>query len=159
MGHSRNILLIKKDIVYKRRKDLENNINSMIWIEVTLERSSILVMGAYRQFTIPQKIRKKVTDKKENPDYRFNLILEMIMKALKENKEVMIMMDTNIDTSTNRVRDIHTPSRMKRNFEEFLEKKSLCILNEEFTRFESGKEPTCIDHIVTNAPKRMQKVQ
>ena len=44
--HSRNILLVKKDVVYKRRKDLENNINSMIWIEVTLERSSILVMGA-----------------------------------------------------------------------------------------------------------------
>ena len=25
LGHSRNIMLIKKDIVYKRRKDLENN--------------------------------------------------------------------------------------------------------------------------------------
>ena len=36
LGHSRNIILIKKDIVYKRRKDLENNINSMIWIEVAL---------------------------------------------------------------------------------------------------------------------------
>ena len=38
----------------------------------------------------------------------------MITKALKENKEVMIMMDTNIDTSTNRIKNIHTPSRMKK---------------------------------------------
>ena len=86
-------------------------------------------MGAYWQFTIPNKIRKKVTDKRENPEFRFNIILEMIKKALKENKDTMIIMDRNIDTSKNRVKNIRTPTYMTRTFEEFLEKNKLQIMN------------------------------
>ena len=131
----------------------------MIWIEVQLERSSMLVMEGYRQFTIPHKIRKKVTDKRENPEFRFNLMLEMIKKALKENKDTMIIMDTNIDTSKKRAKNIRTPSKMTRTFEEFLLRNKLQIMNEELTRFESNVEPTCIDHIITNIPQRISKVQ
>ena len=48
---------------------------------------------------------------------------------------------------------------MTKSFEEFLEKNKLQIMNEELTRFESNVEPTCIDHIITNVPQRISKVQ
>ena len=35
-NRSRNILLIKDDIIYKRRYDLEDDITSTIWIEIKL---------------------------------------------------------------------------------------------------------------------------
>ena len=47
---SRNAIMIKDGIKYKRRYDLENEKTCIIWIEVKLnKKKSILVMGGYRQ--------------------------------------------------------------------------------------------------------------
>ena len=49
-GFSRNALMVKEGISYKRRYDLENNTNCMIWIEIKLNtKKSILIMGGYCQ--------------------------------------------------------------------------------------------------------------
>ena len=52
-GFSRNALMVKEGISYKRRYDLENNTNCMIWIEIKLNtKKSILIMGGYRQWRL-----------------------------------------------------------------------------------------------------------
>ena len=63
------------------------------------------------------------------------------------------MMDTNIDTSVNSTRNTKYKPKMLKIFEDFLQNNNLQILNEEFTRFQSGVNPSCIDHIITNNPE------
>ena len=54
-NRSRNILLIKDDIIYNRRHDLEDDITSTIWIEVKLPKNKpILVSSIYRQWSLPK---------------------------------------------------------------------------------------------------------
>ena len=50
---SRQILIIDKQIVYKRRRDLESKFDCCIWIEIQLKgQKPLLVMGGYRQWSI-----------------------------------------------------------------------------------------------------------
>ena len=97
--------------------------------------------------------------KQDNPEFRLKLILEKIAKAKKENEDIIIMMDTNIDTSVNSTRNTKYKPKMLKIFEDFLQNNNLQILNEEFTRFQSGVNPSCIDHIITNNPERMKRTQ
>ena len=49
---SRTGLLIRDNLIYKRRPDLESEGNSVIWIQVkTKERKQFLLQAVYRQFT------------------------------------------------------------------------------------------------------------
>ena len=67
LGMSRNILMIKKNLHYKRRKDLEDHVTSTIWVELEMQKGSCLIMGGYRQWTLPVKMRRNVTMKQDNP--------------------------------------------------------------------------------------------
>ena len=52
---SRSVLLIKNTISYKRRFDLEDILTSSIWIEIRIPNSKpLLIMGGYRQWTVPK---------------------------------------------------------------------------------------------------------
>ena len=47
-NQSRNIIMIKEDIIYKRRKDLKDNITSTIWIKLKLPKNKpILIASNY----------------------------------------------------------------------------------------------------------------
>ena len=43
---------------------------------------------------------------------------------------------------------------MKEKFYNFLNDNNIAILNDEPTRFFSGVDPSCIDHITTNCPEK-----
>merc|ERR1711867_252359 len=103
-----------------------------------MERGACLIIGGYRHWSLPQRVRRKVTMKQDNQEYRLGLILEKITKATKENKDIIIMMDTNIDTSENRSKNSKYKPKMLKNLEENLEKNKLQILNKELTRFQHG---------------------
>ena len=51
---ARTTMIIREDITYKRRLDLESDINSLIWVEITLGAGPhLLVMSGYRQWQLP----------------------------------------------------------------------------------------------------------
>ena len=48
-NQSRNVIMIKDDIIYKRREDLEDKTTSTIWIEMKLPKNKpILIASIYR---------------------------------------------------------------------------------------------------------------
>ena len=99
---SRNIILINENIPYIRRRDLENEYIATIWIEVKLKsKKNILVMGGYRQWRLFKELGIIDSNKTKNQIDRFKKIIEQWSNALKEGKDVIVVMDTNIDTQTN----------------------------------------------------------
>ena len=57
---SRTILLIKKGIAYKRRKELENEYIASVWVEIIIsKRVSTLISSYYRQWSLPQELKNK----------------------------------------------------------------------------------------------------
>ena len=99
---SRNIILINENIPYIRRRDLENEYIATIWIEVKLKsKKNILVMGGYRQWRLFKELGIIDSNKTKNQIDRFKKIIEQWSNAIKEGKDVIVVMDTNIDTQTN----------------------------------------------------------
>ena len=86
-GISRTVLLIKNTISYKRRLDLEDDITSSIWIEVKIPNNkAILIMGGYRQWTVPKFfniIKSKAINKQMD---RLLLLLSKWKMALMEKR-------------------------------------------------------------------------
>merc|ERR1712243_335523 len=57
---SRNIIMIKEDIIYKRRTDLEDQETSTIWIKITIPKNKpILIASIYRKWLLPQILNIK----------------------------------------------------------------------------------------------------
>ena len=51
LGWSRQVIMINKNIDYQRRLDLENENQSIIWIEIPIKNSkNLLVVKGYRQW-------------------------------------------------------------------------------------------------------------
>ena len=99
-GLSRNLMLIKNGINYKRRQDLENTRTCNIWVEVDTSRNKrTLFMAGYRQWALPASLDKdkdrRCIGKQEQ---RFKLTLEKWSLAAKEKKDIVILTDDNIDT-------------------------------------------------------------
>ena len=157
LGRSRNIMLIDKKITYKRRKDLESEHNCSIWIEVeTDEKRTFLICGFYRQWTIPKKLRKT---NQYTPSQRLKFLMDGFKKASKENKDIVSLSDTNIDTSVNAGSGHkYISTKVEKDFYKYIEENELMIMNEEYTRFMDGQDPSCIDHIITNSPKKLKNV-
>ena len=54
-NNSRNVILIKNDLIYTRRHDLEDDNTSTIWIELRIpEGKNILISSTNRQWTLPK---------------------------------------------------------------------------------------------------------
>merc|ERR1712240_956986 len=59
-NQSRNIMMIKEDLIYKRQTDLEDEQTSTVWIELKLPKNKpILVASIYRQWSLPQILNIK----------------------------------------------------------------------------------------------------
>ena len=67
---------------------------------------------------------------------------EAFAKAKKENKDMVFLMDTDLDTSANSSRNFRYKPKLLKNVKESLNKNKLHILNKEFTRFQQGVRPT-----------------
>ena len=56
-NNSHNAILIKNDLIYTRRYDLEEETTSIIWIELRVpEGKNILISSIYRQWTLPKAL-------------------------------------------------------------------------------------------------------
>ena len=101
-GSSRNIILVHKNISYKRRHDLELDFTSTIWIEVNIPKSKpALFMGGYRQWRLPSILNIPKSNSTKCQLERYEPILENWQKAILEQKDIIILMDDNIDTVKN----------------------------------------------------------
>ena len=99
---SRTGLMISNSITYKRRLDLEDEITSTIWIEITIPKSKpLLIMAGYRQWTLLKEMNMGRKDHHTEQLTRLNILLSKWKKALNENKDTIIMMDDNIDSLGN----------------------------------------------------------
>ena len=97
-NQSRNIPMIKYDIIYKRRTDLEDQDTSTVWIEIKLPKNKpILLASIYRQWSLPQVLNIKNSNNIQNKTERWEKVLGKWEKAIKEQKEVIISMDNNMD--------------------------------------------------------------
>ena len=70
-NQSRNILMIKDDIVYKRRNDLEDENTSTVWIEIKLPKNKPILLGSiYRQWSLPKSLKIKNSNNVQNQTER-----------------------------------------------------------------------------------------
>jgi len=68
-NQSRNILMIKEDIVYTRRTDLEDQNTSTVWIEIKLQKNKPILLGSvYRQWSLPQILNIKKQQQYTKPN-------------------------------------------------------------------------------------------
>ena len=156
IGWSRQILMIKKDIDYIRRSDLENINQAIIWIEIPLMKSNnLLIAGGYRQWKLPKEVNFPNSGSPNNQKLRWDAFLKKYQLALNEGKDICTLMDDNINTLFNA--DLSNRTHildMKESFENFSNDNNIAFLNDEPTRFISGCDPSCIDHLTTNCPDK-----
>ena len=162
IGISRNIILIRKGINYKRRLDLENENLCNIWIEISLGTSrSLLIMGGYRQWSLLKSL--DVNNKKDKVTkqlIRYKLTLELWKKALSEKKDVVVLTDDNIDSAVNASHNkIYNIKNIEKIHNEHLEENNLVTHNNKFTWFQSHCKPSVIDHIYSNCPTKITPVE
>ena len=112
---SSNIILINVNIPYTRRHNLENEHIATIWIEIKLKsKKNILIMGGYCQWRLFKQLGIIDSNKTNSQIDRFNKIIEQWSIAIREGKDVIVVMDTNIDTlknsnhnTTHRIKQLH----------------------------------------------------
>lgn len=161
MDISRNILMINKNISYKRRYDLEDNITCTIWIQVNIpkKKKSILIMGGYRQWQLPKIIDKTNTKTPKKQLNRFKIILHKWKLALEEKRDTIVLMDDNIDTHINNTHNkTYNIKELKELLDQHVIDNNLTIHNNKFTRIASHQPPSCIDHIYSNCVNKIINV-
>ena len=151
-------MLIHSKIHYKRRKDLETEGTSTLWIQLTYPgKKPLLIQGVYRQF---QRLGNKnlKSDSIKAQKARWDQILTKWEVALDENKEIISLGDFNLNSI-----GWDTPMEMKTQYqklqypmvEQFRDRildKGTKILNSGPTRLKDTVEakPACLDFILTN---------
>ena len=144
--------MIRKTLNYIRREELEDANVCDIVIEIKSRGNKpILILGSYREWA-KLKISNQPNSKsiKEQIN-RFKVTMKLWETLSAENKDLLIMTENNIDSSTNSnfnklynikvLSDILTDSMREFNI-------SQC--NKNFTRITSHQSPSCIDKIYTN---------
>ena len=158
---SRNSILIKSSLNYKRRYDLEDKNTCEIWVEITIGKSNkILLMGGYRTWSALkcQNIENSRSNKAQLD--RFNITLKNWGKAMDECKDVIVCMDDNVDSScNNRHNRRYDITNIYNILQDFINKYSITQCNHNYTRVTSHQQPSCIDKIYTNRPTKMTNIQ
>ena len=145
---TRTTMMFKKDsISYECLKQLENENIATIWTKIKITpKKSVLVMGGYRQWKLPHTANQNNSGSTQKQIERFQAIINQIKKARKINKNIIILMDSNIDLHDQMNRaDI---KELKEIYNEMLLELNLTILNKENTRHRSGNVSSYLDHII-----------
>merc|ERR1712240_613959 len=99
---SSDVIMIKEDLIYKRRTDLEDIETSTVWIELkTPKNKPILIESIYRQWSLPQILNIKDSNCIIKQAERWEKVLKKWEKAIKEKKEVIVLTDDNMDHENN----------------------------------------------------------
>ena len=158
---ARTGILIQRDLQYRRRRDLETQGTSTVWIQLNQPgRKALLIQALYRQF---RRLGKDNTDTFPAQTVRWNKILDKWELAEKEDKEIISLGDFNLNTLRWDVPNSEKSSYEKQQepliemFKERILRKGFKILNTDPTRVKDTPEskPSCLDLMLTN---RLEKI-
>ena len=92
---SRTGVFIHRDLHYKRRRDLESQGTSTVWLQITQPGTKgFLFQAVYRQF---QRLGVKGSIKPKFQYQRWNLIVQKWEQAITEDREIVTMGDLNLN--------------------------------------------------------------
>ena len=150
----------------KRRHDLEDDMVAAVWLECGLPRQKgILVCVGYRQWRL---LGQQDNSSSSVPQQltRWTKFLDNWETALTENKEVIVMLDANLDFLTWRSTDglpgHHSSVRLKSLIEALFDRimpLGVCQLVKGATRMERGQPKTGLDHLYANKPEKLSSIQ
>ena len=150
----------------KRRHDLEDSRVAAIWLECGLpNQAGMLICIGYRQWQLLGQVNKASSTVPAQLT-RWKIFLDKWEAALLENKEVLVMMDANIDFLTWRNAENlpphHSSVRLKSLINELFDRiipHGVSQLVTGATRVERGCPRTGLDHLYSNKPQKLSSVQ
>ena len=150
----------------KRRHDLEDGKVAAIWLECGLpQQQGILICVGYRQWQLLGQVNKSSSSVTEQLA-RWKIFLGKWEAALLEGKEVLVMLDANLDfltwRSTEDLPAHHSSIRLKSLINELFDKiipHGVSQLVTGATRIERGQPRTGLDHLYSNKPEKLSSVQ
>ena len=158
-NQSRNIMMIKEDLIYKRRADLEDAETSTVWIELKLPKNKpILVASIYRQWSLPQILNIKDSHGIIQQTERWDKVLDKWEKAISEKKEVIVLTDDNMDHENENYNNKYRIKAIKEKTIQFLTEHNITTHNKEPTYFVNQTPISCIDHIYSNCPQKITHI-
>ena len=157
---ARTIVLIKNTIAYKRRKDLENDYVSSVWVQVIIsKRVSILISSYYRQWSLPKELNFESSNSIQNQTDRYQLFTNQVTKATKEGKDILILTDENIDSLQDKNKSGFCKNiQLKAIRDQSIIENSLTYHNNKATFNRRGVK-SCIDYIISNCPTKVSNVR
>jgi hypothetical protein len=161
---SRVVVYTHQSLVVKRRHDLEDDTISAIWLELGLpHKKKIIVCNAYREWQhMGQQDRDSGTVAAQLQ--RWCMFLDMWEKALQEGKEVVVMMDANIDFLKWTKADLpanDNTRRLRPLIDQLFTRifpHGVSQLVTTATRSWPGQTDSGLDHIYSNKPDKLSEV-
>ena len=146
-------------MIYNRCHDLEDDITSTIWIEVKLPKNKpILDSSIYRQWSLPKSLNIPNSNNIYNQTTRWQSVINKWQKVHNENKEIIIMTDDNMDHNNQNFNNSYKISNIKEITHNFLTNNNYTIHNETNTYYINQTPISCIDHIYSNCPQKVNHV-
>ena len=165
---SNMIILIAKELKYKRRKDLEITKTPSVWLEVKPDKGPpILVNGTYREWSCQSTITKKNEIKGNsisNQKDRLTSLLYQCSKAATEDKMIIITGDWNIDMlAWNTIEDEQsTHNNNRKSLLDMVKfeaaNSNLTLLTKRATRYQGADRPSALDIILSNEPDKISQI-
>ena len=165
LGVSRVVVYTHSSLVVKMRPDLMNNRISSIWMEIGLPgRSKILVCNTYREW---QYLGQNDNSSRSLASQlaRWELFIQQWELAIREDKEVIVTGDMNIDSfkwCRDDLPSTDSTYRLRPLIDLLFEK----VIPQGFsqqvrvaTHAWKGQHPSCLDHLYTNKPDKITEVQ
>lgn len=151
LGQARVIVYVRSSLTYKIRDDLMDSRVSSIWIEITAARGRKCLIGnTYREF---RYLSSPGSETDTEVVKRWNITLDLWVKALREGKDCLHLGDLNMD-----FQHWDTPRREDKKFAEALDRRvaKLGVIQvvTQATRWGPRGDPATLDHIWLNCPGR-----
>ena len=161
---SRVVVYTHQSLVVRRRYDLEENTISAIWLELGLpHKKKIIVCNAYREWQQLGQLNSESGTVAAQLQ-RWCKFLDMWEMALKEGKEVVVMMDANLDFLKWTRSDLPA-NDITRRLSSLIEQLFTRIfphgvsqLVTTATRSWPGQADSGLDHIYSNKPDKLSSV-
>ena len=152
--------MIKNTLNYKRREEFESTDVCNIWIEICLSKGkSVLIMGGYRTWSSLKVQKVENSNSNKNQLKCFSVPLDNWAKALSEDKDTIVCIDDNIDSSNGNHNRKYNINNLQNLLLNHLNSYSIVQCNHEYTRVTSHQNPSIIDKIYTNRPNKITNVQ
>ena len=165
LGMARVAVYTHTSLRVKRRNDLEDSTTAALWLECGLpKQKGILICVGYRQWRLLGQVDGTSASTSEQLG-RWLMFLEKWEKALQEDKEVIVMLDANLDFLTWRERNLppyHSSVKLRPLVDALFERilpLGVSQLVKGATRMERGQPKAGLDHMYTNKPDKLSSVQ